>query len=533
MSVRFARTAALSALAIGAVVAAPLSAAASPPQASSDASFAGLDLYVDPFSTTLEAAQKLTGQARADAELLASIPSANWFTKGSPAEVRAAVDGVVTRAASLDQVPVLVAYNVPYRDCALYSAGGAADTAEYEAWIDGFAAGIGDRRAVVIIEPDGLGVIPHHTTLDGVVDSCQPADADPATASPERFAQLNHAVDAFAALPAVKSYLDGTSSAWLNVGEISSRLVKAGVERATGFFLNVSNYQFTTNSNVFGRWVSSCIALATQVQPGAFGECGNQYWNGGPANNWTGVAMSNYGEWTADAVDPALNTAGVDSRYAAQLGDVEPTAHFVVDTSRAGLGPWQYPAGVYPQHEDWCNPPGRGTGALPTTTTGTDLADAFLWIKVPGESDGQCYRGTSGPLDPARGMEDPAAGQWFAEQARELIAFSNPALTPLQCEVAVNGGTPHGKFTWAVNVRNTGADALSAWSLSWTFNGTQKVTRVTGGTVSRSGAEVTIEAARQRATLAPGGAATVVVKGEGDGSTPWQFRLNGQACATR
>ena len=60
-------------------------------------------------------------------------------------------------------------------------------------------------------------------------------------------------------------------------------------------------------------------------------------------------------------------------------------------------------------------------GALPTTERGDPLIDAYLWIKVPGESDGKCYRGTGGPLDPARGMEDPAAGQWFVEQARELI----------------------------------------------------------------------------------------------------------------
>ncbi len=41
-----------------------------------------------------------------------------------------------------------------------------------------------------------------------------------------------------------------------------------------------------------------------------------------------------------------------------------------------------------PTREDWCNPPDRGTGALPTTTVDDPLIDAYLWIKVPGESDG-------------------------------------------------------------------------------------------------------------------------------------------------
>lgn len=504
--------------------------AAPVPTAEPDA-IEGLELYVDPLSTTLEAAQRLEGQARDDAQLLGSIPSSTWLTDGTPEEVRAEVDRVVTDAASEGSIPVLVAYNVPYRDCSLYSAGGAADTAEYEAWIDGFAAGIGDRRAIVIVEPDGLGVIPHHTTIEGSLDACQPAEADAATASDERFVQLNHAVDAFGALPGVKTYLDGTNSAWLSVGEISSRLVRAGVERASGFFLNVSNYQFTTNSTVYGTWISSCIAYGTRVNAGGFGECGNQHWNGGPATDWNGVAMSQYGEWTAASDDPALNTDGVDSRFAAQLGDVEPTTRFVVDTSRNGLGPWRYPADVYPQHEDWCNPPGRGTGHLPTTT-GAGLVDAYLWIKVPGESDGKCYRGTTGPLDPARGIEDPAAGQWFPEQARELVALSSPALAPLTCQVTVDGGKWRDRFTAVVTVRNTGATAVSPWALSWTFGGSQQVTRVAGAGYSQSGADVVVTAPARHERLKPGGKTVFVLTGTGGGEVPWQFRLNGAACTS-
>ena len=81
--------------------------------------------------------------------------------------MQAAAEEYVAAAADVGAMPVLVAYNLPFRDCAQYSAGGALDTAEYEAWIDGFAAGIGDRPATVILEPDGLGIIPHYTTFDG------------------------------------------------------------------------------------------------------------------------------------------------------------------------------------------------------------------------------------------------------------------------------------------------------------------------------------------------------------------------------
>ena len=514
------------AAALAAGLALPLGASAAVAAEDDDPTgLVGSDLYVNPWSTTLEAAQSLTGQARDDAQLLGSIASADWFTSGTPAEVEAAVDEVVTAAAAQGRMPVLVAYNLPFRDCAQYSAGGAADTAAYNAWIDGFAAGIGDRPATVILEPDGLGIIPHYTTLDGVTEWCQPAEVPAETAATERYAQLNHAVDALGALGEASVYLDGTSPAWLGVGEISDRLLKAGVERADGFFLNASNYQFTTNSVVYGTWVSQCIAYVTQVNPGDFGSCGNQYWNGGPATGWQGVAMSPYGEWTTDASDPALNTSGVDSRYELILGGVQPTTHFVIDTSRNGLGPWQYPVGEYPAHEDWCNPPDRGLGLRPDTTTDVPLVDAYLWIKVPGESDGKCYRGTAGPLDPERGIEDPAAGQWFAEQARELIALANPAIAPLDCHVdwAASGD----EDSFSATVRLSGA-VPDRWTLAFAVRDGQTVTKATRASVVQDAGVVTIAGAAKRTGNAP----DTVVHGKGAPSTPWQFLLDGRACTS-
>ena len=81
----------------------------------------------------------------------------------------------------------------------------------------------------------------------------------------------------------------------------------------------------------------------------------------------------------------------------------------------------------YKDAQTWCNPPDRGLGVRPTTRTGNPLVDAYLWIKIPGESDGQCDRGTGGGKDPERGGgADPAAGAWFEKQAAELIQFANP-----------------------------------------------------------------------------------------------------------
>jgi endoglucanase len=287
----------------------------------------------------------------------------------------------------------------------------------------------------VILEPDGLGIIPWYDpygSADGssTLEWCQPAEADPATAATDRFAMLNHAVGVLDDLPNVTTYLDGTHSAWLGAGDIAHRLVQAGVDGSDGFYLNVSNYQFTVNSELYGGWVSACLTYATLVAPGDFFGCPNQYWNGGPLpakiaellGEWTGVALSRYGIWSDDTDVPELNSSGINLRYENMLGDEEATTALVIDTSRNGRGPWPPPA-TYPDPQDWCNPPDRGLGAEPSLETGQPLVAAYLWVKIPGESDGECTRGL-GPagqtVDPEWGRIDPAAGTWFPEMALEL-----------------------------------------------------------------------------------------------------------------
>jgi len=85
--------------------------------------------------------------------------------------------------------------------------------------------------------------------------------------------------------------------------------------------------------------------------------------------------------------------------------------HFIIDTSRNGAGPVEPPS-TNPE-EGWCNPPGRKIGALPTTDTGEPLCDGFLWLKRPGESDGECKNSS-----PAH--QGPKAGVWWEERAIEL-----------------------------------------------------------------------------------------------------------------
>jgi endoglucanase len=375
----------------------------------------------------------------ADAALITRMEAtaqAVWFTGGTDDQVRAQVRTTMAEAAFERAVPVLVAYDVPGRDCAQYSAGGAADEAAYDAWISAFASGIGDRRAVVILEPDALGNLPSNCASYG-------STGYPFTDA-ERIAEISHAVDALEVRPNTSVYLDGTNSAWQSVGTITQRLLEAGVQRAQGFFLNVSNYQTDAASSDYGQWISDCIAMDTDPSNRAYGQpadCASQYY---PATE------GDFSAW-------GLTTAW----YAANMGSAVATTHYVVDTSRNGQGPnpmTAYAAAPYNQPAsvistlasgNWCNPPGAGLGVRPTTTTGTPLLDADLWIKTPGQSDGQCdavggvrawdyaaYARPSWPtdsadqaqFDPLWSMTDPAAGDWFPQEALQLVQSASPRL---------------------------------------------------------------------------------------------------------
>ena len=151
---------------------------------------------------------------------------------------------------------------------------------------------------------------------------------------------LNYAVDRLTALPNTWVYLDGTHSAWLNVGDITDRLFKAGVERLTVSSLTRPTTSGRRTSSSTARGSPRAIAYVTEVDAGDFGSCGNQYWSGGPANNWTGVALDPAKIWSDTATDPTANTAGINSRYASILGEVQPAKRFIIDTSRNGQGPW-------------------------------------------------------------------------------------------------------------------------------------------------------------------------------------------------
>ncbi len=281
--------------------------------------------YVNPQSSPASwvAANPGDGRANAIRTEIAQKPMASWFGNWS-GDITAAVGNYVAAADAVDKLPLLVAYNLPGRDaCGGHSGGGAGSVAAYDAWIAAFASAIGNRPAVVVLEPDSLGDFNCMT---------QPQIND-------RVGMLARAANQFRSnAPNTWAYLDAGNPGWVDARTMAQRLNMAGVANAHGFALNVSNY-FTTGEN------------------------------------------TNYGNAVA-------STLRNDFGY---------TKPYVIDTSRNGNG----------SNGQWCNPAGRRIGT-PTQTGGG--AEMLLWLKTPGESDGDCGVGAGS-----------TAGQFLPEVAYKMI----------------------------------------------------------------------------------------------------------------
>ncbi|MES2953738.1 MAG: glycoside hydrolase family 6 protein [Patescibacteria group bacterium] len=202
-------------------------------------------LYVDFNSPAAKQALTWSTTRPADAAIMkkvASTPSAAWFG-GWNQNVQADAAALVGKATAAGKTAVLIAYNIPGRDCGSYSAGGANGSNAYRTWIRSLAAGIGGGKAIVVLEPDATAGI-----------DCLSTEGKAA-----RNALLSDAIGVLKANANTKVYLDGGNAHWIAADVMASRLTQAGIAKADGFSLNVSNFFTTAESNEYGKNVSSRI----------------------------------------------------------------------------------------------------------------------------------------------------------------------------------------------------------------------------------------------------------------------------------
>lgn len=129
----------------------------------------------------------------------------------------------------------------------------------------------------------------------------------------------------------------------------------------------------------------------------------------------------------------AINVAARDSTdtsyaYGEELSDLVGHRPYIIDTSRNGLGP----PPEAPDRDAWCNPSRQALGDPPSTTVRGHNA-ARLWIKNPGESDGN---------GPRCGNETAFAGLFSARQARGLLLNASWLASADKTAVSRAGGGP-------------------------------------------------------------------------------------------
>ncbi|MDT6982430.1 cellulase family glycosylhydrolase [Streptomyces lusitanus] len=126
-----------------------------------------------------------------------------------------------------------------------------------------------------------------------------------------------------------------------------------------------------------------------------------------------------------------------------------------------------------------------------------------------------------------------AAGNRSARSATVTVTTaSGPAAGSCAVAYRVTGAWPGG-FQAEVVVRNSGSAAVDGWTLRWTFPSGQRVTSLWGGTVTQSGAEVSVAAAPYTATIPPAGSVSLGLTGtrSAAGADPAAFSLNGAECS--
>jgi hypothetical protein len=118
----------------------------------------------------------------------------------------------------------------------------AANQHSYKTWVDNFAAGIGNSRVALIIQPD----LPFAECAH----------------SPVPLQLVNYAARRFNALPHATVYVDGGARYFPSFNQAVSMLEQGGVRYVRGFSLNTSEYDSTSSEIEYGARLVQALAKA-------------------------------------------------------------------------------------------------------------------------------------------------------------------------------------------------------------------------------------------------------------------------------
>jgi endoglucanase len=192
--------------------------------------FRGARLFVD---TQTAGGRWQRAQGAGWLDPITTRPQARWLN--GPQDL-AGLPALAARARRQRALLVLVAYYLPNRGCSS-SGEGAPTTRQYRRWIERLIHHLGSTRAAIVVEPDAVAA----DCFDGT-------RARLLKRSVERLVDAGQYV-----------YIDAGHARWRSTGEMAERLLRAGIQYAQGFSVNVANRQTTRQSYRWGRELSDLL----------------------------------------------------------------------------------------------------------------------------------------------------------------------------------------------------------------------------------------------------------------------------------
>ena len=215
-------------------------------------------------------------------------PLGIWLDGRIP-EVSEYVDRILQAAVKEGSIPLFVANFIPNRACGRDTSRAAKSDAEYLAWIEKLIAGVNDRPAALVLEPNALA------------DKCYKTPPKKGGPIGPREELLHKVVEKLTQHPNIALYLDAGPVGGTPPEEVKKRIRKVDPHsRAIGYAVNVGNYQTTESSEGYCEALStdkSCLIDTSRNGngPGSQGVC-----------NPAGRALGQ---------DPDLTGAGPEGRY--------------------------------------------------------------------------------------------------------------------------------------------------------------------------------------------------------------------------
>jgi len=502
--------------------------------------YAGATWYLDSYfaqEVAPAAAAESNATVQGQMYTVANQPTAIWLTQISSISVlqqNVAAAYAQAQTSSQPIVMTIVVYDLPQRDCSALGSNGeisispgpAQPLSGIQTYERDFITPIystlqryssePNLRFVLVIEPDSLPNLVTNVgyNKDGVTlmaPHCVAANDGVIAASPNRLPQPNsvyvqgiqYALNKFHPLPNVYQYLDIGQSAWLGwPGNMAAAVAfyNTVVKGTTAGYASIDGFISNTANNTPTK---EPYMTATEAVGGAE------------------VYQSTYYQYNPDIdeedYDQALYTQMVAAGFPSTIG-------FLIDTSRNGWGGPNRPAAAStstlldtfvkaskidqrPVRGVWCNIANAGIGALPQVNPGGfnppfQNLEAYVWIKKPGESDGDypgsVYNGvTETAGDPncnpaninasAGGPTDalpnpPAAGLFWPSEFEQLVENSYPPLATSAPSLRLSASSS------AINIDQGGSASVTINVAFSGYTGTvvldAQTTRLSGGSIS-------------------------------------------------